>query len=85
MACFNAAKISLDEYKAYKITPLELARSKVIDPQSCLNLNELFDLEYNKKNGTYIIKNKKMVNITFSELAIFLCDGLKNKYYTRDG
>ena len=85
LACFKAANIKLNVYKNYKVTPLELARNKIIDPISNQNLSELLGLEYNEKNNTFQIRNNSRIKINFKKLAIFLCDGLEKGYYTRDG
>lgn len=84
ISCLKIAKIDEKEYIKWKVSALELSRSKIIDPESLKNLNDLLNIKLNKESNNFEISNQKF-NITFEKLSIFLCENLKKRYYTTRG
>lgn len=91
ISCLKAAKIDEKEYLKWKVSALELSRSKIIDPESLKNLNDLLNIKLNKnlsifkkESNNFKISNPKF-DITFEQLSIFLCENLKKRYYTTRG
>ena len=84
ISCLKTAKIDEKEYIKWKVSALELSRSKIIDPESLKNLNDLLNIKLNKESNNFEISNQKF-NITFEKLSIFLCENLKKRYYTTRG
>ena len=91
ISCLKAAKIDEKEYLKWKVSALELSRSKIIDPESLKNLNDLLNIKldknlsiFKKESNNFKISNPKF-DITFEQLSIFLCENLKKRYYTTRG
>lgn len=90
ISCLKTAKIDEKEYIKWKVSALELSRSKIIDPESLKNLNDLLNIKLNKESNNFKISNNfeisnQKFNITFEKLSIFLCENLKKRYYTTRG
>lgn len=81
MFCLKESNISRDKYNKWNISPLELARSKIIDPCSGLKLGEILNIE--QINESFRIgQNTKINRIKIKDLCIFLCECLEKKFYT---